>query len=185
MVQVQRQLFTVKEYHKMAEVGILKPTDRVELINGEIIRMSPIKSPHANSISILEELLFEQLLKKVTIRTQSPISVSDFSEPEPDVAIVKYGRTRYSKKHPSPSDVFLLIEVSDSTLNYDRKTKKKLYAKANIPEYWIINIPDNQIEVFKTPLNGVFTKEFIYRNEEKVKAEKIDFNIAVDDIFFE
>lgn len=184
MVQVQRQLFTIKEYHKMAEVGILTPTDRVELINGEIIRMSPIKSPHANSISIIEELLFEQLIKKVTIRTQSPISIPDKSEPEPDIAVVKYGRKRYSKKHPSPADVFLIIEVADSTLKFDSTIKKELYANSRIPEYWIINIPDSQIEVFKSPINGIYTKTLIYKDDELIQAEKIDFKMHVDDIFF-
>ena len=185
MVQVQRQLFTVAEYYKMAEVGILKPTDKIELINGEIIQMSPIKSPHANTVSVVEELLYEQLIKKVTIRTQSPISISNHSEPEPDIAIVKYGRNRYANSHPNPLDVFLLIEVSDSTLKFDRKTKKKLYAKAEIPEYWIINIPDSQIEVFRKPIDGVYQKELIVKNEETIKAEKIKFKISVSDIFFE
>lgn len=182
---VQRQLFTVKEYYKMAEVGILMPTDRVELINGEIIQTSPIKSPHANSITIIEEILYEQLIKKVTIRTQNPISISNLSEPEPDIAVVKYGRNRYSNQHPKPEDTFLLIEVSDSTLKYDRKIKTQLYAKASIPEYWIINIPDKQIEVFKKPKNGVYTETFIYQDKESIEAEKIKFKISVDDIFFD
>ncbi len=185
MVKVPKQLFTVSEYYKMAEVGILKPTNRVELINGEIIQKSPIKSPHANAISILEELLFEQLIKKVTIRTQSPIRISNISEPEPDFAVVKYGRSRYAKKHPSGIDTFLIMEVSDSTLQYDRKIKKKLYATANIPEYWIINIPDSQIEVFTQPVNGIYTKEKIYKHADSIKATKINFKINVDDVFFE
>lgn len=185
MVQVQRQLFTVEAYYKMAEVGILKPTDRVELINGEIIQMSPIKSPHANSITIIEEILYEQLIKKVTIRTQNPIRISNLSEPEPDIAVVKYSRNRYSNHHPKPEDTFLLIEVSDSILKYDRKTKKQLYAKANIPEYWIINIPNKQIEVFTEPENGVYSKAFIYRDKEVIEANKIQFKISVDDIFFD
>lgn len=185
MVQVQRQLFTVEEYYKMAEVGILKPTDRVELINGEIIQMSPIKSPHASAITTLHELLIEQLFKQVTIRNQHPIRIENHSEPEPDIAVVLHRKDRYKHNHPSPAETLLVIEVSDSTLKYDRKIKKKLYAKATIPEYWIINIPDNQIEVFKKPVNGVYSEELIYKNKETIKADTIDFLISVDDIFFE
>lgn len=185
MVQLKRQLFTVEEYYKMAEVGILKPTDRVELINGEIIQMSPIKSPHASTITTLEELLIEQLFKKVTIRSQNPIHISKFSEPEPDVAVFKYRKDRYRKAHPTPKETLLVIEVADSSLHYDRQTKTSLYAEALIPEYWIINLQDSQIEVFTSPKNGIYLKEFIYRGEEKIIATTIDFSIGVADIFFE
>ncbi|MEM6320569.1 MAG: Uma2 family endonuclease [Bacteroidota bacterium] len=185
MVQVQRQLFTVADYHKMGEVGILSPDDRVELINGEIIRMSPVRSPHANCVSVLEELLFEQLIGKVTIRTQNPIAISDSSEPEPDVAVVKYGRRRYSKKYPTSQDVLLIVEVSDSTLKYDRTTKLELYASVGIPEYWIMNIPDGQIEVFRKPGNGDYSEKLVFKNDEDVRALSINFKINVEDIFFD
>jgi len=185
MIEVQRQLFTISEYYKMAEVGILKPTDKVELINGEIIQMSPIKSPHASAITTVHELLTEQLFKKVTIRTQHPIQIDNHSEPEPDIAVVAYRKDRYRANHPVPKDVLLLIEVADSTLRYDRKIKKKLYAASDIPEYWIINIPDSQIEVFKKPRNGRYTQEVIYKDTESISAQKISFKITVTDIFFE
>ena len=138
MVQVRRQRFTVKEYYKMAEVGILKPTDKVELINGEIIQMSPTKSPHASAITTLHELLIEQLFKQVTIRNQQPIQINKHSEPEPDIAVVLHRKDRYKYNHPNPSETLLVVEVSDSTLKYDKTVKKLLFAKANIPEYWII-----------------------------------------------
>ena len=181
-VDLKRQLFTVAEYYKMAEVGIIKPTDRVELINGDIIHMSPIKSTHAGIVDFLVEILVVALHGKFVIKGQNPLRLSNISEPEPDIVVAKFKKDRYTSKHPRPKDVFLLIEVSDSTLETDRRVKSPLYAKAGIPEYWIINIPDKQIEVYRNPKEEKYTTKKVYKKSQKVKCESIDFEIKVSDI---
>ena len=114
-VDLKRQLFTVAEYYKMAEVGIIKSTDRVELINGDIIPMSPIKSTHAGIVDFLVEMLIISLHGKYVIKGQNPLHLSNNSEPEPDIVVAKFRKDRYSSKHPIPKDVFIVIEVSDTT----------------------------------------------------------------------
>ncbi len=112
-VQVERQLFTVEEYYKMLEVGILKEEDRVELINGEITRISPSKSEHARMVDLITEELIAVLRHKAIIRNQNPIHLNNRSEPEPDIAVVRFQKDRYINEHPSPGDVYLVIEVAD------------------------------------------------------------------------
>lgn len=113
---LQRKLFSVPEYHQLANIGILKETDRVELINGEIITMSPINSPHGGMVNRLTRLLFKLLNDKVTITVQNPVTLDDHSEPEPDLVVARFDKNDYEERHPQPSGVLLVIEVSDSTL---------------------------------------------------------------------
>ena len=183
IAQLTRKLFTIEEYHKLAEVGILKPTDRVELLNGEIITMSPIKSSHASITDYVFECLVTQLIGKAIIRSQNPIHLSNHSEPEPDLVIAHYQKQRYRNAHPIASEVYLAIEVSDSTLLKDQTVKKALYAQAEIPEYWIINIPNQTIEVYKNLQNGEYKTSTILENKEIANFEKFDFSLAVEDIF--
>ena len=182
-VHLKRQLFTVKEFYKMAEVGIIQPDARVELLNGEIIQMSPIKSHHAGVVDFLSGLLNSKYFGKYNIRTQNPIRINRHSEPEPDVAVAKFQKDSYKSKHPKPSDVLLLIEVSDSTLLKDRKVKLPIYAKAGIEEYWIVNLVDEQIEVYKNPEGEKYTSKKKYKKGSNIKCEKLDFKLAVSDVF--
>lgn len=181
--QVKRQLFTVEDYYKMAEVGILKPTDRVELINGEIIQMSPIKSLHASVVTWLGEELNFQLRGKATVRIQNPIRIDTYSEPEPDIAVVKYKKDKYRNQHPTGEDVYLVIEVADTTLMKDRTIKKQLYAAVGIPEYWIINLKAKQIEVYRQPSGKGYTIEKIAKTGETLAAQGIDFEVEVGEVF--
>ena len=184
-LQVNRKLFTVEEYHKLAEVGILKPSDRVELINGEIITMSPIKSNHAGTVASLVEFLIINLYKKASILSQSPVAISNKSEPEPDIIVAKYKSDTYRSGHPTSNDTYLIIEVSESTLVYDQSTKAEMYANAGIPEYWIINLIDRQIEIYRQPKNGEYHFKQIISEEQAVPAAAIDFSINYSDIFKE
>jgi len=181
-IPVSRKKFTVKEYYKMAETGILKPIDRVELLDGDIITMSPIKSKHAGIVTHLLEILILDLAGKATILSQSPISISDNTEPEPDLVIAKFKEDRYRSNHPKPNEILLLIEVSDSTLLQDRKTKKQLYAKANIPEYWIFDVKNKQVEVFRNIIDEKYTDISIFENGN-LKCQQIDFSIDVEKMF--
>jgi len=183
MVQVQRQLFTVDEYYKMAETGVLKPSDRVELIRGEIFKMSPIRSPHSGMVNFLVEKLILELHEKATIASQNPIRLDNYSEPEPDIVVAHYRKDRYRRRHPLPHEIFLLIEVADSTLAYDREIKAPLYAGSGIHEYWILNIPEQQIEIFKEPVSGVYLQKEIIRHGQTAFCERIGFSLSVEQIF--
>jgi len=160
-VQVERQRFTVEDYYKMAEAGILKPEDRVELINGEIIKMSLIKSQHAGHVTRLNTVLSKILGDLAIISVQNPIRIDNFSEPEPDIALLKLASHFYIESHPEPKDVFLLIEVADSTLRYDQKVKLALYARAGIPEVWIVNLQAHCVEVYRQPESGSYQSKQI------------------------
>jgi len=178
-VQLNRQLFTVADYYKMAEAGILSDEQRYELLNGEIIKMSPQRSPHAFAIDFLSEKFVVALAGKMSIRTQGPINLSNNSEPEPDLAIMKLSDRRYKDRHPNPTEIYLVIEVSDSTLAKDQTIKKKLYADAGIPEYWIVNIPEKQVEIYSNPKKGDY-KNLATIDSGKVKFEKLNSLVEFD-----
>ena len=156
-VHIAKRLLTDAEYHKMAEAGILTKDDRVELINGEIITMGPINSLHAGRVNRIATL-FHQLLpfNKAVIAVQNPVTFDDHSEPEPDISILHFRNDYYSGSHPTPEEVYLIIEVANSSILYDREVKSLLYAKANIPEYWIINLEKEEIEIFHQPSKNGF-----------------------------
>jgi len=144
-LHLNRLTIDVEQYYKMAEVGIIRPTDRVELIEGEVLTMSPINSPHASIVNALNEESVLQLAKKATIIVQNPIRINSKTEPEPDLIIAKYRKDKYAKAHPKSSDALLVIEVADSSLQFDKTIKLPIYAKAGIPEYWIVNVEKKQI----------------------------------------
>jgi Uma2 family endonuclease len=143
--------FSVKEYYRMAETGVLKPDARVELLNGEIIDMSPIGPFHGGLVNRLTRL-FNKLSKgRWLVSSQNPLRLDDHSEPEPDAMLLKPVTDDYTSRHPQPEDVFLLIEVSDTTLDYDRENKLPAYGRAGIAEVWIVNLADLTIEVYREP----------------------------------
>ncbi|MDF2387729.1 Uma2 family endonuclease [Nostoc ellipsosporum NOK] len=149
--QLLRRKFTVEQYHKMVESGILAEDDRVELIRGEIIEMSPIGTKHAACVNRLVNLLVQLLGKHVIVAAQNPIALNNTSEPQPDVALLKARDDFYATAHPQPQDIFLLIEVADSTIMYDREEKIPLYAEANIIEVWLVDINEEIVEVYQQP----------------------------------
>lgn len=179
----KKQLFTVAEYHRLAEVGILDPDARVELINGEIIEMSPIKSYHACVVDTLVEELIFMLRSKAIVKGQNPILLADFSEPQPDIVIATFRTHRYRDRHPRPADVFLIIEVADSTLKKDRQIKLPIYAEAGIPEYWIVDVKKKQVEIYQQPDGRVYNVKKIASLSEQITCTTIDFTIALDTIF--
>lgn len=147
--QVRKHRFTVEDYHRMTEVGILGEDDRVELIDGEIVRTSPVKSPHAAHVNRLNSLFAPRAREAFVIAIQNPVQLDDYSEPRPDVAVLRYRSDSYVERHPLPSDVLLVIEVSDSSLEHDREVKVPLYARSGIPEVWLVNLPERVIEVYR------------------------------------
>jgi Uma2 family endonuclease len=149
-VHPRRHRVTVREYHHMAEAGVLSTQDRVELIEGEIIDMTPIGPRHADAVDRIVAALSRQPTPGLRIRAQNPLTLGDASEPQPDIAVV--ADRSYADAHPVASDVHLVIEVSDTTLAFDRDVKLPLYARAGVPEVWIVNLPANQVEIFREPV---------------------------------
>ncbi|MBK7872485.1 MAG: Uma2 family endonuclease [Saprospiraceae bacterium] len=182
-VQIKRQLFTVEDYYKMADVGILKPEDRVELIKGEIIKMSPIKSFHAGIVNFLNRTLIKQLSNKVSICIQNPVNIDKHSEPEPDVVVAKFRKDDYRHQHPRPEDIFLVIEVADTSIKLDRQVKLPLYAEAGIPEYWIVNLKEQQVEIYSQPIDKEYTITRVAFVGETIACSTIDFELEVKELF--
>jgi len=160
MTSVSAKRFSIAEYHRLGELGFFAPDDRVELIRGEIIIMAAKGRLHSVCNSLLVEELIILLARRARLRGQEPIILSDNSEPEPDVVIARNRSDNYFSSHPQPADILLVIEVSDSTLKYDRTTKLYLYAETGISNYWIFNLVDNQLEMHSEPYrkqNGSFS----------------------------
>lgn len=171
--QPARKLFTVTEYHQMIEAGVLKADDRVELLNGEIIEMSPIGPRHASHVDRLVHILPHKIKGKATLRVQSPILLNDYSEPQPDLTLLKPRADFYAGGHPTPADVLIVIEVSDSTVEKDRRAKIPTYALAGIPESWLTDLVEDRIEVHSNPYNGIYQEVRISQRGQKVISNSI------------
>ena len=153
-VAAARRLFNREEYHRMGEVGILKPTDRVELIRGEIVEMSPIGDRHVAFVDNLTMLLAPRLVGRAIVSVQNPVALADDTEPQPDLKVLRRRPAPYKDGTAWGEDVLLLIEVAETSLRYDRSTKLRLYAEAGIPEYWVVDCVGESVEVHRTPHAG-------------------------------
>jgi Uma2 family endonuclease len=152
-----RHRITVDEYYRMSEVGLLAPDSRTELIDGEVIDMPPIGSPHAAAVSRLQDLLFSATKGRAQLRVQNPVRLDNHSEPQPDLAVLLSRKDFYWERHPLPPDTLLVIEVSDSSLRYDVNVKAPLYAQHAVPEVWVVDLEHAQIHFFRSPQNGTYT----------------------------
>jgi len=150
-VVAARRRFTRAEYYRMAEVGILRPHDRVELIKGEIVEMSPIGRRHKAFVANIGELLILRLASRALVHVQSGVVLADDTEPEPDVAVLRRRAVPYKEREAHAEDALLVIEVAESSLVYDRSTKQRLYAEARIPEYWVVDCAAEAVEVHRDP----------------------------------
>ena len=148
-VAATRRRFTRAEYYRMAEVGILGKDDRVELIEGEIVEMSPIGDRHFAFVINLSEILYASLAGRARVSVKGPVVLTDDTEPQPDLAVLR--RRAYKERKAQADDVLLMIEVADTSLAYDRTTKLRLYAEAGIAEYWIVDCTTESVEVYRTP----------------------------------
>lgn len=164
----QRRLFTVEDYYAMAEAGVLAAEDRVELIDGEILEMSPIGSRHAAHVNRLNRWLTLALGERAVLSVQNPLRLDDFAEPEPDLAVLRPREDFYAEAHPGPLDVLLLIEVSDSSLVFDRQVKLPIYAAHGILEVWVVNLIESRIEVHHTPQGREYKETWVPRRGERL-----------------
>lgn len=151
---VPRHRLTRRDYHRLGEAGILREGDRVELLEGQLVDMSPIGPRHAIVTDKLNELLMAGFASRAWVRCQGPVVLDDGSEPQPDFALVRRPWRGYPHTHPEAGDIFLLIEVSDTSLDFDRTVKLELYARAGIPEVWIVDLTSDRVLVHRHPANG-------------------------------
>ncbi|MCG8332036.1 MAG: Uma2 family endonuclease [Chitinophagales bacterium] len=181
-IELAQRLLSVQDYHKMIEAEILSSRDHIELINGKLIEMSPSGSSHAACIDKMLAVFNRLNNLDTIIRGQNPITLGKYSEPEPDIAIVKYTSSYYADHHPIASDVLTIIEVSDTSLEYDRNIKQALYANANIPEYWIVNIQLKEIEVYTKPGNSRYKQKMLLTLEDVVNINALGSTIPISQL---
>lgn len=183
-LEPQIRLWSIADYHQMIEAGILDEDDHVELLEGKIVCMSPQRPFHAASVQRSSRLLFQLLSDRAEIRTQLPVILGNDSEPEPDLAVVRFDANEYSFRHPEASDIYLLIEVADSTIAKDRKQKARIYAKNRVLEYWILDLQKRQVYVFRQPEENTYREELILNSINSITIQAFpDVAIALDAMF--
>jgi Uma2 family endonuclease len=153
---VPRHRLTVADYHRLGEAGVLGEDDRVELLEGQLVDMSPIGPRHALAVDALTELLVLAASGRAVVRVQNPVVLDDTSEPQPDFALLRKPWQGYPTAHPRPADVYLLIEVADSSLDFDLGAKLELYARAGIREFWVVDLTTNRVLVHRNPGDGKY-----------------------------
>jgi len=149
---------TVDDYHRMGETGILGPELRTELIEGEVIEMPPIGPPHGGKVNLLNALFNKAVGSRGVVSVQNPVVLDEYSEPQLDVIILRPRADYYSASHPRPQDVILMVEVADSSLRYDREVKMALYAKAGVPEFWLVDLQGRRLTRYRNPEAGAYTE---------------------------
>ncbi|CBN57882.1 MULTISPECIES: Uma2 family endonuclease [Kamptonema] len=184
MTVTKLRLWTVDEYHQMIETGILDEDDRVELLEGQIIEMSLQIPLTAATTQTASNYLSNILTGLAYIRMQLPITLRPNSEPEPDIAVVRIDPGRYFDHHPTPDEIFLVVEVANTSLAKDRRQKVRAYANANIPEYWILDVNEQQVYVFREPGNETYQQEIIL-NEEAIFSMVAfpEIEVSVSELF--
>ncbi|MGH2356091.1 MAG: Uma2 family endonuclease [Chloroflexota bacterium] len=178
-----RRRLTVDEYYQMAEVGILRPHERVELIDGEIIQMSPIGDRHAAAVDAANAVFSGAVGQRTIVRIQNPVRIDGYNDPQPDLQLLRPRADYYAGRPPRPPDVLLIIEVADSSLMYDRWTKLPIYAQAGIPEAWLVDLTSDALEVHRQPGPQGYSVVRRFRRGERVAPQALpDVMIAVDDL---
>lgn len=180
-VQLQRRTFTVDEYHQMIEAGVLTEDDRVELLEGEIVKMTALGSPHAGCVDRLNRLFNRRVGDEAIVRIQSPIQLNEISEPEPDVALLRPRPDFYAESHPKPEEVLLVVEVAESSVEHDRDTKIPAYGRAGIEEAWLVDLVDEVIEVYTDPSpQGYRNMRRLWRGDHFAPQAFLDVELTVD-----
>jgi Uma2 family endonuclease len=166
--------FTAEEFERLGEAGILRQDARLELIEGEIVEMSPIGSGHAARVNFLSMLLNRVFGVSHIVATQNPIRLSDFSEPQPDVSLLRRRDDYYGDGHPTPADALLVIEVADTTVVKDRTVKIPLYARAGLAEAWLVNLPEEVVEVYSHPVAGSYQRAEVFGRGEEARSHTVE-----------
>ncbi len=174
--------FSVEDYFRMADTGILPRDARVELIEGEIIDMLPIGPFHSGSVYRLNRKFVQLSMGRWLVASQGPVQLSASDMPEPDVMLLRPAPDDYTASHPTAADVYLVIEVSDSSLVFDRETKLPLYARAGIEEAWILNVPQKQLEIYRQPHALGYESKSVLTTGEAAPARFPDAVIRVEEL---
>ena len=175
----QTHCWTRREYHDLAEAGFLSEDDHVELIDGEIIRMSPQNTPHAVAVRLVHEVLRGVFPEdRYLVHDQLPLALGPHSEPEPDVSVIEGQPRDFLDNHPSSA--LLVVEVADASLQFDRTRKRTLYARHDLPEYWIVNLADQQLEVHRGTAGESYAETTVHAADESVSVR--DQSVAVSDL---
>jgi Uma2 family endonuclease len=178
---VSLRRLTVAEYHKLGEVGVLQPSDRVELFDGLLIQMAPIGPEHQFILEKLNDLFSEQKKGRFRVGPGRPIPIADFNELQPDLVLFK-AEAGTRRQHVSPQQIYLVVEVSETTLKYDSEKKLLAYESAGIPEYWIIDVPDACVRAFRLHTRGKYEGTVVSEGSVAVEAFP-DVVIRVEDLF--
>ncbi len=160
--------WTVEEYHQIGEASIFDANQRTELITGKIVLMTVKGIPHVFTLRLLASFLDKALDESAFVSTQEPVTLDDRSEPEPDLAVIKGTIFDYPDRHPRPEDVYLVVEIADSTLKKDCEVKDKLYARSNIADYWVVDVRNRQVHIFRNPTPTGYTSHLILSEPETV-----------------
>ena len=184
MVDIPARRFSRSEYHRLADIGLLRPDERVELLDGQIYNMAPMGPLHGGVSNALAGYLWQLARGRWFVWTQSPIGLSKTFEPEPDIALLVPAEHCYMQRLPAPDDVFLIIEVSDSSLEFDREKKLPLYGMAAIPEAWIVNLRDRVVEVYRQLAGKIYSLVETFRTGQSIALTAFpDVKIPVSDVF--
>ena len=179
---LEQRLITLAEYHKMGQAGILAEDERVELLYGKIVPMSPVGSKHSTCVKRLNRLFSRSVGDQAIVSVQDPIQIPDQSEPEPDVALLSPPLATYESRHPLPEEVMLVIEVSDSSLLKYQTVKLPLYASAGIPEVWLVDLVKQQVEVYTQPQDDIYALRRLVRKGEVIALVALDLEVTVDEV---
>jgi Uma2 family endonuclease len=180
-VQLQRHLFTRGDYHRMGEAGVFKTGPRVELIEGEIVNMSPIGRLHRACVDRTDHLLKRLLMGEAIVRVQSSVLLDDRNEPEPDIAVLRFRDDYYATADETPDAILLLIEVADTSLDYDLRVKAPLYARAGVPELWVTDLNRRVVIVHREPRPDGYASTRVYHSGESITPVMLaHVSVAVD-----
>lgn len=179
----ERHRITLDEYHRMAKAGVFDAQARIELIDGELIEMAPIDPPHASTVDRILNQFAAHLAGRAWIRCQNPMTLRPASEPQPDLILARCGESGYSDHHPYAQDVLLAVEVSVSSLRFDRKIKVPLYARSGIRELWLVNLVENELVAYREPTDAWYASVNTYCRGDRISPSAFpDVNFAVTDL---
>jgi Uma2 family endonuclease len=179
--EISKRLFTVEDYQRMVEAGILSEDDRVELIRGEVVAMSPVGPAHNGAIIRALNALVPLVSRHALVSAQGAVRLGKYDEPQPDIVLLRPKADCYTTQHPGPTDILLIIEIADSSLEYDRKMKAGLYAETGILEYWIADIPNDCVWAYSDPHNNTYRTIRRFRRGESLTPHLLaECRIAVD-----
>lgn len=183
MTLLDIRLLTVQEYHLIAEVGIFDEDERVELLGGQIVKMAAKGTAHGAGVKRTEKLLENRLGNRVLVRLQDPVRLNNYSEPEPDIAMVIPDPLYYEDHHPTPSEIYLIIEVADTTLRTDLGIKANLYARSQIADYWVLDVNNRQLHVLREPSQDGYQSIAVLEDDASISPLQFpDISFAVRDM---